>query len=476
MLALRRTFIDIPTKKINNQELALLLELRESHFLDFKSAEISPASLTKTVSALCNTSGGEIFIGVEEVETAEGPSLAWNGFAKEEDANAHLDTVEKLSPLGKHYTAEFLSHDDQPGLVLHLFAKKVKNIIAASSGKPYVRRSAQNLALNDPAAVKQLEYDKGIVSFEDEKLDYNLDRITNSTVIIEFLLSAFPSAEPHEFLDKQEVIVDGTPTVAATMLFHELPQAPLAKRSSIKILRYKTKGDQGERDTLAFDPLSIEGPAYDLIYDAVEKTKSLVEEIKKVTPDGLVSITYPHEALHEIVTNAVLHRDYSLKTDIQIRIFDNRIEIESPGRLPGHVTVERITKTQAARNPKMVRLINKFPNPPNKDAGEGMKTAFESMHKLRLKKPEIVEKEDSLLVILRHEPLGSPEQLVMEYLSKPGQTEITNAIARDLTGIRSENTMKEAFYKLAEADQIERVPGKQGNKAAWQKKSDKPES
>lgn len=461
--------MDIPTRKLNDEELALLLQARESHFLDFKSAEILPASLTKTVSALCNTSGGEIFVGLEEVETTAGASFSWSGFAKEEDANAHLDTIEKLSPLGKHYAAEFLSHRSQAGLVLHLLAKKVKNIIVASNKKPYVRRGAQNLALNEPAAIKQLEYDKGIVSFEDEKLDCKLARVTNSVVIIDFLLSVFPSAEPEEFLSKQDVIVDGFPTVASILLFDELPQAPLAKRSSIKILRYRTKDDEGSRETLAFDPLTIEGPAYNLIYEAVDKTKSLVEEIQKVTPMGMVSISYPQEALHEIVTNAVLHRDYSIQTDIQIRIFDNRIEIESPGRLPGHVTVETITKTQAARNPKIVRLINKFKNPPNKDAGEGMKTAFDSMHRLRLKKPEIFEKEQSVLVILRHEPLGSPEQLVMEYLSRPGHEEITNGIARDLTGIRSENTMKEVFYKLAEAKQIERVEGKQGNKAAWKK-------
>lgn len=463
--------MEIKTKILTDNELLLLLHSRESHFLDFKSVEILPGSLTKTVSALCNTSGGEIFVGLEEIETSEGPIFEWVGFSKEEDANAHLDTIEKLSPLGKHYAAEFITHKEKPGFVLHILAKKVKNIIIASNGKPYVRRSAQSLAVNDAAAIKQLEYDKGIITFEDEKLDYKLDRITNSNIIIEFLLSVFPSAEPDEFLEKQEVIVDGCPTVAGTMLFNDLPQASLAKRSSIKILRYQTKNDVGERDTLAFDPLTIEGCAYNLIYETVDKTKNIVEQIKKLTPEGLTSITYPQEALHEIVTNAVLHRDYSIQTDIQIRIFDNRIEIESPGRLPGHVTVERITKTQAARNPKMVRLINKFKNPPNKDAGEGMKTAFESMHKLRLKKPEIIEKEDSLLVVLKHEPLGSPEQLVIEYLAKPEHAEITNAIARELTGIRSENTMKEVFYKLAEAQQIERVPGKQGNKAAWQKKA-----
>jgi len=307
-----------------------------------------------------------------------------------------------------------------------------------------------------------------IQSFEDSKLDYPLDKITNSLTILEFLLGVFPNSEPSEFLEKQEIIVDGAPTVAATMLFHDLPQAPLAKRSSVKILRYQTK-EEGGRDFLAFDPLTMEGPAYNLIYDTVDKTKEIIEQIKKLTPDGLVSIEYPEEALHEIVTNAILHRDYSVATDVQVRIFDNRIEIESPGRLPGHVTVEKITKTQFARNQKMVRLINKFKNPPNKDAGEGLKTAFETMDKLRLKKPEIFETENSLLVILKHESLGSPEQLVMEYLGNPDHPEITNSIARELTGIRSENTMKEVFYKLSRSNQIERVPDKQGNKAAWRK-------
>jgi ATP-dependent DNA helicase RecG len=46
---------------------------------------------------------------------------------------------------------------------------------------------------------------------------------------------------------------------------------------------------------------------------------------------GLEEITYPDETLHEIITNAVLHRDYSVASDVHVRIYDNRIEVESPG-------------------------------------------------------------------------------------------------------------------------------------------------
>ena len=122
--------------------------------------------------------------------------------------------------------------------------------------------------------------------------------------------------------------------------------------------------------------------------------------------------------------NTLLHRDYSIVADVQIRIFDNRVEIENPGRLPGHVTTANILDTQSARNPALVRLINKFPNPPNKDVGEGLNTAFRAMETLRLKPPIIVEKDSSVLIIIRHEPLGSPEELVMKYMET--NQEITN--------------------------------------------------
>src|SRR5690606_18591134 len=116
--------------------------------------------------------------------------------------------------------------------------------------------------------------------------------------------------------------------------YSEIPQAALPKQSGIKIYRYRTKADEGTRETLAFDPISVEGPIYSQIYDAVRTTKKVIEEEKVLRETGLEDLQYPDKALHEIVTNAVLHRDYSLASDIHIRVFDNRVEVLSPGSLP----------------------------------------------------------------------------------------------------------------------------------------------
>lgn len=144
--------------------------------------------------------------------------------------------------------------------------------------------------------------------------------------------------------------------------------------------------------------------------------------------------------------------------------------MESPGKLAGHVTVKNILSEQFARNPKLVRLMNKFPSPPNKDVGEGLNTAFSAMTALRLKPPEIIETDSAVLVIIKHEKLASPEEIIMEYMKI--HEIITNSIGREITGISSENTMKRVFYKLRDAGYIERIndDSMRGNKAAWRLK------
>lgn len=458
--------MDITVKELSDEEVQMLIRTDESHFLDFKSVDVSPQSASKAVSAFANASGGELLIGIDDKMGPAGEEREWRGFDNQEAANSLIQTVQALSPLGNHYDATFLSHKDGNGLILLLTIFKSREVIPASNGAVYIRKGAQKLPVKDEAALQALRYNKGIVSFENELTDAEEELVTNSETVIEFLINAVPTAEPEIWLKKQRLLRDGRPTVAGVLLFADEPQAILPKRSAIKIFRYKTK-EEGERDALVFDPLTIDGPAVELIYAAVDKVKKIVEEIEKLGPSGLEKIIYPEEALHEIITNAVLHRDYSIAADCQIRIYDNRVEIESPGKLPGHITRGNILGEQFARNPALVRIANKFTNAPNKDVGEGLNTVFESMEKLRLKEPDIMEGENSVTVILRHESLGSPEQIVMEYLE--AHDEITNSIARDLTAIKSENTMKEVFYRLRDRGMLEQVPGKRGKNAAWRK-------
>lgn len=453
---------------ISVEQRDLILALPEGHFHDLKSRDIAPGKLTRTISAFTNAAGGELYIGIDERAGPGGAKLrSWRGFEDPEEANGHLQAFEQVSPLGTYVRAAFLRSPTNSGLVLQLEILKTRDIIRASDGVPYVRRGAQNLPQTTEEQVARLRLDKGITSFETESVNVDAHVVTNSTVVLDFLLNVVPTAEPEPWLRKQLLLAGDKPTVAAVLLFAELPQAVLPKRCGIKILRYRTTDPAGSRETLAFDPLTIEGWLFEQIAAAVRETVRVVEGVQVLGPTGLESIKYPHETLHEIITNAVLHRDYSIAADIQIRVFDNRIEVESPGRLPGHITTQNILTEQFARNGMIVRLINKFPDPPNKDVGEGLNTAFRAMRALRLKDPIIEERESSVVVHIRHERLASPEEAILTYLAN--HDEINNAVARQITGITSENKVKEVFYRLRDAGKLERVPDRKGSASAWRR-------
>lgn len=454
-----------PIYEVDDAQAAKIMATQENYLNDIKAREIKPAKLSETISAFSNAAGGDVYVGVGEDKTAN--TRTWLGFDDPEQVNDIFHVLFQAHAFGNHVKFEFLSNKSLPGLVLHITIKKVKEIVKSSSGEVFVRVNAGKQKIDTPEKLKRLELDKGIVTFENEWVEIPLPRIENSLSILNFLINVIPSGEPLTYLNNQDLIKEGHARVCGILLFCDEPAVFLPKRSSVKIMRYRTKDDDIGREFLEGTPLTIEGDAYNLIYGAVSATKKIIESIKRLGEDGLVAVEYPEDALHEVITNAVLHRDYSIVADVQIRIFDNRIEIENPGKLPGHVTTTNILDTQSARNPSLVRLINKFPNPPNKDVGEGLNTAFRAMEMLRLKPPVILEKDSSVLVVIRHEPLGSPEELVMKFME--ANEEITNSLARDITGIKSENTMKNVFLRLKARNMLEPIPERKGSASAWRK-------
>src|SRR5687767_12735884 len=142
-----------------------------------------------------------------------------------------------------------------------------------------------------------------------------------------------------------------------------------------------------------------------------------------------------------------------LKDDIHIRIFDDRVEVQSPGRLPANITPKNILEERFARNGVIVRILNKFPNPPNKDVGEGLNTAFIKMEELGLKPPVIKEQDNAVLVIIKHEPLASPEEIIFDYLQQ--NPSIKNRKAREITHIMRDFQIKGIFNRLRQANKIE---------------------
>jgi ATP-dependent DNA helicase RecG len=437
--------------EVQHNESERIISSEEGHFLDLKSKDVAPAKLTQTICAMANADGGEVYIGIED-----DPRL-WSGFTDIEDANGHIQIFDRLFPLGSGFLYNFITCGTQVGYILKVEILKSHDVVAASNGTVYLRRSAQNLPQTDNPSLERLRRNKGISSFETEVINCDAEVIVDSDVTESFMCSVLPGTEPKKWLKKQQLIRNDQPTVAGAMLFAEEPQALLPKRSGIKIYRYETR-EAGERSRLVYDPITVEGSAYYLIKKALNETVRQIEEIMIMTESGLAKTRYPKEALHEIITNAVLHRDYSVPDDVHIRIFDNRVEVQSPGLLPAHITPDNILNERFSRNGVLVRLINKFPDAPNKDVGEGLNTAFEAMRTMRLVSPVIQQSGMNVIVTLRHEALGSPESLIMKYLETNDY--IANKQAREVTNQGSENTIKHVLRRMVDAGMLEVIKGK----------------
>lgn len=265
----------IPVLDITKTQFSQLAEKGETHFSDFKSKQIAPAKLTRTLSAFANADGGELYVGIEDLGEGE---FSWLGFATVEDANGHIQAIEALFPLGTFFKYAFLRHEGLNGLVLQCDIEKTQDIRVASDGRAYLRRGAQNLPQTTEEQLARLKYSKGIVSYEDHPVNAPVDGVTASDAISTFMEAVVPAAEPEAWLRKQRLLMDGKPTVSCIVLFSDEPQVELPK-ASIKIYRYKTSGSSGTRDTLAFDPVAVEGCAYYQIYDAVDRTREITEEI-----------------------------------------------------------------------------------------------------------------------------------------------------------------------------------------------------
>lgn len=455
------------TRIVNDEEALLLSQKEESHFFDRKAVAISGRGIQKISAGFGNADGGEFVVGIADDKEEADPKKRWQGADKIEHLNSHLQAMSEISPsLDLRY--EFLKCESKPGYVLRVQIEKSSNVHKTPDETIYVRQGAQTLPLKDPEKIMALAYAKGATSFEDRiTKDIPPEQIIESKELRSFLHDYSPKTDPLDYCLNQNLLdyKSWDVRVVAALLFDANPSAVMPSKCAIKITRYETKEEDPEREHLA-EQVTIEGPLYYCIHKTVDEIKRIMSAVNIWTHEGLKKLEYPHETIWEIVVNAVIHRDYSMSDDVHIHIFNNRIEVISPGRLPGYVNIDNILDARYARNSKIVRTLNRYKDAPNKDMGEGLNTAFQKMREWGLKNPEISEEGNYVKVILPHTPLAAPTEAIVQFLLH--KDTITNQQARDITGIRSENSVKNEFYKLRDEGFLERVPGLDGPKAAWQ--------
>ena len=437
------------TRVAYKNEGAVLLSKKEDHFLDFKSKSISPNKLQESFVAFANAGGGELYIGVED-EKYCGERI--QGFDKPEDANDIITVVlEQTSPAVENVDIEFILFDLK-GYVLHISVPKSPKVHHTAQGRCFIRVNANKREIKGER-VLALGYAKGSYQYEKQPVKHaDILDIEESPYLKDYMERVGSSLSAQRFLKKQRLTetVDKNiyPNVGCVLLFDEEPQATLDTRCAIKLYRMRTSSDVYERRFLDAMPQTINGPLEVAINKTLHAIDQMLENTLYNIEGSYKKSRYPTEAIKEVLVNAVIHRDYSLSDDIHVIIYDNRIEIKSPGKLPGYITIDNIYDERYSRNPNIVRLLHNLPEPPNHDIGEGLNTVRNELHAVGLVAPEILEKDNAVIVVIKHTKIATIEQIVRDLFVEDPNRSITNGLVRDMSGEQDINVVKKRLQSL----------------------------
>ena len=230
--------------------------------------------------------------------------------------------------------------------------------VYAVSGKYLRRVGTQNRPL-PPPEVRRLLFERGEAAFESQPVPdagwndldpHKIDRYLQS-------VPALRTLPPKEALLKRGCLVERggrlLPTVAGLLLFAVDVERHV--RSEVLVVRYAGREMSDEfvrqdiRDTLPEQVRRVESAVL-----ANLRTGARIDSLQREE-----HLEYPLKAVREAIVNAVAHRDYSLRgDDIRISMFTDRIEFYSPGRLPGHITVQNIVDERFSRNGVLVQVLS----------------------------------------------------------------------------------------------------------------------
>lgn len=346
---------------IATNDVVLFSTLKENQYFDRKSARKDDREIAKHISAFANAAGGKLVVGIED--NGEVTGFRRNGARDIENFERAALTTCTPPPIvhREHISVVNSSGEDDSVLVLDIEPSTSHSVARMSDGDVFLRQNDKSVKLNREQVIA-LEFDKGQRIFEDELVgDSSIDDVDHE-VLDRYKEILGTEVSDEQVLRSRRFMRDGKLTVAGALLFAQDPSV-MMPQARVRILRYDgVKMETGERLNITKERCFC-GPLPKVIQGAYELISSMLREFQFLGPDGKFQTVpeYPEFAWFEGLVNAVTHRDYSFRGDyIRISMFDDRMEIISPGALPNIVTLDNMRTTRYSRNPRIARTLVEF--------------------------------------------------------------------------------------------------------------------
>jgi ATP-dependent DNA helicase RecG len=410
------------------QQLIAAVQQQQSELddLEVKAArEGTPGRAYETLSAFANQPGGGVMLfGLDEQKRFE--IVGVKAAHRLQEEISHLAASEMQPALRPHFTVETFEGRTVVAVEVDGLPNDQKPCYykpASLQKGAYLRVANTNRQMTDyeifgfVSARQQPTFDDEVVaSAAPEDLDEERLR-----AYVERLRRERPQTARQPFekvLAQRKVtrVADGVtrPTLAGLLMFGKDPQQ-FEPQLVVTFLHFfgTTEGEKTPRGERFLDNRKFEGPIPDMVEAAVNhilasiRKSSLIEGLyRRDIPE------YPEEAVREAVLNAVAHRDYSQfarGSYVQIRLFADRLEIQSPGGLFGPVTEETIEDEQSTRNRALMRLMEDTHLVENR--GSGIDAMIAAMRQANLEPPRFQDKRSSFWVVFRNHTLMNPEAI-----------------------------------------------------------------
>lgn len=384
---------------------ALLLGEVEGQWFERKSARIQARNLAETMVAMANAEGGMIVLGLH------------NGVCEGIDSRPKVQNdwrqagVDFTDPPVR-FTAELLPCINQKGETDHVFVIHIppgQLVHATKRDEAFLRVGDENRRLTFEQRL-ELRYDRGDTTFE---ITPNL--MTDAALLDEDSINEYAAKlghpNPRRLLQARGLLSeDGTISIGGQLLFGTQPQSSNSQ-AYVRVLKYAGREPlTGTEQNLVRD-VRCEGRLSEQIDSAREAMRDAIPKRRSLGPSGRFGWfgIVPEEVWLEALVNAVIHRSYSNSGDhIRVTVFDNRVEISSPGQFPGIATLEDLTDVKRfARNPRIARVMTDLEY--GQELGEGLRRMVSVMESTGRQRPIVEQSPGSVLITLLGDVVGPRE-------------------------------------------------------------------